>query len=168
MCENGLKTTGAPSLEELKASASYPDGTAIRKGAIAIVECVECIPCNPCESACPVGAIRVGKPITNLPSVDYALCTGCGRCISRCPGLAILVKNAAESDTLASVMFPYEYLPLPAVGSSVCMVDRHGAPVCGGTVKRVATNAANHQTAVVTATFEKRFYHEVVSIRRPH
>ena len=166
MFENGLKITGAPSLAELKAAASYPDEAAIQKGAIAIVECIECIPCNPCESACPVGAIRIGKPITRLPLVDYALCIGCGRCVSSCPGLAILVKNAAESDALASVTFPYEYLPLPAVGSDVCMVDRHGAPVCGGTVKRVSTGANNQRTAVITAMFEKRFYHEVVSIQR--
>ena len=48
------------------------------KGPIPVIECPEYIPCNPCETACPTHAITIGKPITNLPTLNVDKCTGCG------------------------------------------------------------------------------------------
>jgi electron transport complex protein RnfB len=41
-----------------------------------------CIGCKKCEKTCTHGAIHVTN---NKASIDYALCTGCGECVSACP-----------------------------------------------------------------------------------
>jgi Na+-translocating ferredoxin:NAD+ oxidoreductase RNF subunit RnfB len=42
-----------------------------------------CIGFGDCAQACPFGALAMG--VDGLPKVDYAICTGCGRCVSTCP-----------------------------------------------------------------------------------
>lgn len=163
-CE--LKLKGAPSLEELKASPAFPTPEQLRRGPIAVIECIEEIPCNPCEAACPMHAIHIGTPITNLPRLDVEKCIGCGKCISACSGLAIYVKDYTYSKETCSISFPYEYLPLPAVGAVVEMVDRHGQVLCKGTVLKVNNAKSNDHTAVVTAEYPKTFFEDVVSMKR--
>ena len=105
--------------ELLNALPGVPDPQRMEEGPVAVIECAQEIPCNPCCRACPQGAITVAPVITALPSLRGEVCTGCGLCIPKCPGLAIFVvhKNYTESTSLVS--FPYEYLPLPAVGDTL-------------------------------------------------
>ncbi|HNY22433.1 MAG TPA: RnfABCDGE type electron transport complex subunit B [Treponemataceae bacterium] len=42
-----------------------------------------CIGLGDCERACAFDAIHVGA--NGIPAVDYAKCTGCGRCVAECP-----------------------------------------------------------------------------------
>ena len=84
-----LRSNGVLSKEELSELPGYPSLDVIAKGPVAVIECAELIPCNPCEAACPSGAIKIGDSINNLPVLDEDKCTGCGICISSCPGLAI-------------------------------------------------------------------------------
>lgn len=161
-----LKITGAPSLEELKASPAFPTPEQLRRGPIAVIECIEEIPCNPCEASCPRHAIIIGDPITNLPTLDVEKCVGCGKCVSACPGLAIYIKDYTYSDDACSISFPYEYFPLPEKGDTVEMVDRHGKTICLGTVLRVNNAASNDHTAVVSAAYPKEFFEDIVNIRR--
>lgn len=163
-CE--LKIKGAPSLEELRASSAYPTPEQLRKGPIAVIECIEEIPCNPCEAACPMHAIHIGCPITNLPRLDVEKCIGCGKCISACSGLAIYVKDYTHSENSCTISFPFEYLPLPAVGVEVEMVGRHGEVFCNGTILKVNTAKSNGNTAVITAEYPKQYFEEVVSMKR--
>jgi Fe-S-cluster-containing hydrogenase component 2 len=114
----------------------------------AVLECFQEIPCNPCEEACPRHAIKVGTPITNLPVLDWERCTGCGNCISKCPGQAIIVLDTSVAQW-DRVSIPYEYLPLPDVGSLVTAADRKGKPVCTAKVLNVAVIRAYDKTAVV-------------------
>jgi Fe-S-cluster-containing hydrogenase component 2 len=146
----GISYTGVPSIEELEASPGYPSEGALELGAIVVIECVQEIPCNPCETACPTGAIAVGEPITNLPRLDTAKCTGCGLCIPVCPGQAIFRVDLNHSSGQAAVSFPYEFLPKPRRGDRVVAVDRGGKPVCQADVLRVVMPAAYDGTAVVT------------------
>ena len=141
---------GYPSLEELKQNGCLPSEERYQKGPVAVLECIQPIPCNPCDGACPFGAIRVGTPITNLPRLIEEKCTGCGRCISHCSGLAIFVVDKTYRPGLASVSFPHEYLPLPERGQMVEAVDRAGQTVCTAQVIRVADPPANDHTPVVT------------------
>lgn len=166
MNDQGLKYTGAPSWEELNASSAFPDDSVRRRGPLAIIECIEQIPCNPCESACPKGAIRVGDPITNLPKVDAKLCVGCGLCVAKCPGLAIYVKDYTHGETTATLSFPFEYYPLPKAGMQVQLVGRHGEAICEGTICKVVLASSADHTAVVTASFDKTYFDDVVSMRR--
>lgn len=164
--EPGLKTDGAPTLEELRAAGMLPSRDEMGGKGCLCIECVEEIPCNPCETSCPQGAITVGSPITNLPRIDRSKCTVCGLCLPACPGLAITIKRI-QGDT-ATVRFPWEYLRAPKAGDEVDMVDRRGAVRCRGTVASVSNPARNDRTAVVTATFPAEYADEIISMRRNH
>lgn len=159
-----LKTTGAPSLEELKAAGMLPSREEMTGKACLCIECIEEIPCNPCETSCPHGAITVGNPITNLPVIDREKCTACGICIPACPGLAITIKQIKGER--ASIRFPWEYLPLPMKGQVVQMVDREGCVVCDGIVQSAVNPARNDRTTTVMAEFPAEFAEMIVSIRR--
>lgn len=116
---------------------------------VAVIECPQRIPCNPCESACPSGAITVGEDITALPQLDAARCTGCGLCVSRCPGLAIFLVDANVGPGVAEVTVPHELLPWPTVGQRVDALDREGQPVGEATITQVV-GAEVGETARVT------------------
>ncbi|NLJ57868.1 MAG: 4Fe-4S binding protein [Tissierellia bacterium] len=161
-----LKTTGAPSLKELHNSPGFPTEEDIHKGPIAIIECIEEIPCNPCEASCPQGAIKIGKQITNLPKMDFEKCIACGMCIAACPGLAIYIKDYNYSENMVLLSFPYEYYPLPEVGTRVEAVTRHGKYVCEAKVIRVRNPKSNDRTAIITIEYPKEYFEEVVNIKR--
>ncbi|HUT03210.1 MAG TPA: 2Fe-2S iron-sulfur cluster-binding protein [bacterium] len=75
-----------------------------------VIRCYEEIPCNPCTQVCPMHSIRLaGDSITTLPTFE-GRCTGCGRCVSICPGLAItlVVENYDPNRRLALVILPSE------------------------------------------------------------
>lgn len=142
----GVKYSGRLSDAEL--AGVLPPAERLARGPVAVIECVQEIPCNPCEKACPFGAITVGEDITARPVIDLDKCRGCGLCISRCPGLAIFVVDASGDE--ATIMLPYEYLPLPAPGDVVDALDRGGKPAGKGRVVKVNTAASLEGTAVVT------------------
>jgi Fe-S-cluster-containing hydrogenase component 2 len=162
----GVKLTGTPSVQEIADSGGYPSEERYRKGPVAFIECVERIPCNPCEPACPYGAIIVGDDITNLPRLDGDKCIGCGLCVPICPGLAIVVRDFSYADDRATISFPYEYLPYPAVGGSVILCDRNGDAVCEGEVLKVSVTKRNVQTAVIKVAFERKHFGSVISMQR--
>lgn len=164
--KNMLINTGYLEYEELKSIQKLPDEEQYSKGPVAVVECVQEIPCNPCESSCPKGAIQIGKPIINLPNVNFEKCVGCGQCIARCPGMAIFVIDKSYSDVNAKVSFPYEYYPLPEINSRVKAVDRKGDVVCEGKTVKVLSPKSFDHTCVVTIEIPKQFVDEVRSIKR--
>ncbi len=44
----------------------------------------------------------------------------------KCPGLAIFIIDETYSETEATVLLPYEYLPLPKEGDYVTGLNRGG------------------------------------------
>ncbi len=151
------RAAAAARLEELRGagrngSAAYayrePDAERLAQGPVALIDCDECIPCNPCETACVQKAIRVGHPITNRPVLDTARCTGCGRCISRCPGLAIATLDLSRPGDDARVTVAHELLPRPRRGDLVRAVDGEGKFLAMAEVIRVRMGHAS--TPVVT------------------
>lgn len=159
---------GVLSNETLMDTPGYQLDKIIKSGKAAVViECAEDIPCNPCETVCPFGAITVGKPITNLPVVDLAKCTGCGLCVAACPGLAIFLINPNVDEQHASVMMPYEYIPVPAAGDDVQATNRLGEAVCEGRIMKVSNIKKNDLTVVLTVKIPKAFIGEVRGIKRP-
>ncbi len=161
-----LKKFGAPSIDELRNSPGFPRDEDYKLGNIAVIECVEQIPCNPCETSCPKGAIHVGNPITNLPTIDLSKCIGCGICVAKCPGIAIHLMNLNYSEYEALITIPYEYLPLPKVNEMVTLVDRLGKEVCQGKVINVNNSKSYDLTMLIKISFDKKYYEDVISIKR--
>ncbi len=153
----GAAAEGIPTPDELKKTPGYANFKRLQEGPVAIIECIEEIPCDPCESACPAGAIRIGSSITNLPVLDEDKCTGCGLCISSCPGLAIFVLNLDHTDESALVSFPFEFLPLPKVGEEVSAIDREGRTVCKGKVVKILNKRKQDYTPVVSISIPKKY-----------
>ena len=160
-----VKTPGVFTLEELESTPGFKMKEIEKKNkAYVLIECIEDIPCNPCETSCPSGAITVGAPITNLPSVDLDKCIGCGICVAVCPGLAVFVVNPDSGDGNATLMFPYEYLPVPGEGSSVPATNRLGETICMASVLKVTQPQKGHKTLVITIQFPKQYVNDVRGI----
>lgn len=153
------RRTGIIDLEDLR--GKIPPRERLLKGPCAAIECVEKIPCNPCEEACPVGAISVGDPITNPPTLDFEKCTGCGACVGVCPGLAIFLLDL--SGGTAKVTLPHELLPVPEAGEEVELLSRAGEALGRGKVVR-ARKAGT--TWVVTVELPEELLLEARAIRR--
>ena len=164
--KSGVKYTGIPSEEELLASPGRPSRERLELGPVAFIECVEDIPCNPCEEACPFGAIVVGEPITNPPVLCGDKCTGCGRCIAQCPGLAIFKVHLHYTATTSLVEFPYEYGPLPGRGKRVACGNREGEYLTDGRIVSIKNTKAHDGTAVIGVEVPKAFALEVRTICR--
>ena len=166
MKNQGLRYTGIPLLEELVASPGYPSYEDILKGPIAVIECIQDIPCNPCEVVCPNRAIVVGDPITNLPVFFGERCDACGICIAACPGQAIFRVDTTYSQEMATVSFPYEYIPMPSEGDCVEAVNHAGEGVCEARVVRIQQPKRFDHTAVVTVVVPKELAMVVRSMKQ--
>lgn len=162
-----LTETGFISEEELKKAPGIPSIERLQKGPVAILECIQEIPCDPCKNACAKGAILIEGNIINLPQLKADLCTGCGLCIPDCPGLAIFVVDMAYSKNRASIMMPYEYLPLPRVGDMVSALDREGNLVGKAKVIEVINSRKSNRTPVIKIEVKKGLAMTVRNIRRP-
>lgn len=104
--------------------------------AVAIVECPDCIACNPCSTVCKFGAITT-QSVEDIPVIDRAKCKGCGMCVQICPGLAIYMVRINGSR--AEITVPYEFLPFPAAGDLVNVLDREGKCIGEGNVLRTVS-----------------------------
>ena len=153
----GAASEGVPSPEELEKSPGYPGLKSLRKGPVVVIECLQEIPCNPCEAACPSGAITIGASINNLPVLDEDKCTGCGLCISSCPGLAIFVLDLNHDHESALISFPFEYFPLPMVGEEVPATDREGKEICRGKVVKIIDKPISGHTPVISISIPQKY-----------
>jgi len=163
---NTILQNAYPSIEEIAGCNCFPSDERFLRGSVAVIECIQEIPCNPCEAACKHGAIEIGNSITNRPVLKEDLCTGCGACVSKCPGLAIFIVNREYNEKEAAVTFPHEYLPLPKKGQEVDAVNRTGNIVCKGIVIQVNNSANNDCTTVITLAIPKEYANEVRGMKR--
>lgn len=155
------EASGVLTLEDL--GHVIPSKERLEKGRVAIIECVQKIPCDPCVHACKLGAI-IKESLVDPPTVDYSKCTGCGLCISQCPGLAIFVVDFSYSNDEAMIMLPYEFLHLPNVGEIVIALDRSGKEL--GTARVVKAQKTKDYTNVVSITVKKEIAMSVRGIKR--
>lgn len=154
-----IEKTGVATAEDLKAIIPSEDRRS--RGPVAVIECFQRIPCNPCSTACKFGAIKPFKDINDRPEIDYDKCTGCGLCMTKCPGLAIFIIDETYSEKEALVKVPYEFLPLPQEGSFVTGVNREGKPVCRAKVVKVLSSKSQDRTTIVSLAVPKDLSMEV-------
>lgn len=145
--------TGVASPEMLK--GIIPGEERRKKGSYAVFECFQEIPCNPCQTSCKVGAVAVFQDINNIPQVNFEKCTGCGICVSNCPGLAIFVIDETYSENEATIKIPYELVPLPKVGQAVDALDREGKVIGKAQVLKVQSSKALNKTNAITIVVPK-------------
>lgn len=158
-----LPTNGIPTNEDI--NARRPSEERLKKGPVVMIECFQRIPCNPCHTACKYGAILEFKDINDVPVVDFDNCNGCALCVSKCPGLAIFVIDETFSEKEATVMLPFEFLPLPTKGQMVDLLDRKGEKVGRGKVLKVRNIKYDDRTPVITVVIPKELSMVVRNIR---
>ncbi len=158
-----FESEGVPSL--MMIAEKFPSCLRMKRGRVAVAECYKRIPCNPCETACPTGAIAVGEDINAIPVVDHDKCTGCGLCLVKCPGLAIMLVDASARDGTVEFSVPHEFLPLPQTGDEVDVVDRAGEIVCRGVVTQALCPEAFDKTPVVRFRVDEAYLMAARGIR---
>lgn len=124
-----------------------------------VFECGEEIPCNPCEESCRFGAISIGADINRLPQLDPEKCTGCGVCLTRCPGLSIFLIDMDAGDGLAEITVPYELRDLPQKGDTWAALDRDGNFVCDAPIVRVRYAESFDRKHLISFTVPKERAH---------
>lgn len=156
-----LEKTGIPTDDDLE--KIIPDKKRLARGPVVTIECFQRIPCDPCAISCKLGAIKPFKDINDLPMVDFDKCTGCGICISSCPGLAIFVIDMNYSDEKSLIKLPHEVLPLPEKGEDVYALDRAGSIL--GKVKVVRVLKIKNKTNIISLEVPKSMVMKVRSIK---
>lgn len=141
--------------EESDLAVKIPSLERLAAGPVVIVECFQAIPCDPCYHACPKKAILPFEDLNTLPRVDYARCTGCGICLTRCPGLALFVVDCSGPNDEALITLPYEFSPLPVSGETGVGVDRAGKAVCEARVEKVSRGGPGSKTFLVRLALPK-------------
>ena len=154
MRQTTLTTAGVPSANDLTRVTPPPKRRA--RGPVVMVECFQRIPCDPCHHSCRFGAIGEFLDINDIPSVDWDKCTGCGVCVSACPGLAIFVVDETAGNDSCLIAMPYEFTPLPKKGDAIRLLDRAGVAVGSGSVERVIPGKKPEGTPVVWVRAPKR------------
>ena len=160
---DNLKRTGVPSQENI--SGILPSEERMNEKPFAVIECFQNIPCDPCVNNCPFNAITEGNDINNLPKIDHSKCTGCGMCISRCPGLAIFLINKNYSQETSTVSIPYEMLPIPEKGETVDVLDRSGNKISSGKIINVLKDKKRDKTNLVTVEVPKELFNKARNFR---
>ena len=156
-----LERTGIPTDDDLE--KVIPDKKRLAQGPVVIIECFQKIPCDPCAISCKLGAIKPFKDINDLPQVDFDKCTGCGICISSCPGLAIFVIDMNYSEEKALIKLPHEMMPLPEKGEDIYALDRAGSIL--GKAKVVRVLKIKNKTNIISLEVPKSMAMKVRSIK---
>lgn len=168
MAENGceyLLEPGVLDISRMRADGLYPTDERIKKGPVAVLECSEEIPCNPCETACIKGFIHIGRDITRMPVLDTE-CSGCGRCLPKCPGLSIFIIDGSLPDGMGAIIIPYEIFPLPQQGEIVDVIDRRGGFLCEGEIIRLKKHYKDDACWSVTMRVPFQYIHDARHFRR--
>lgn len=157
-----LDSTGIASREMFE--KLLPSAERRAKGPYVVMECYEEIPCNPCSTSCAFHAVQM-ESLNKCPGVDYDACTGCGNCVSRCPGLACFVINETVGGGKIDITFPYEVLPVPQKGDIVDALGRDGAVVGKAEIVRVLSGPKLDHTNVITMRVDAGLLYDARNIR---
>lgn len=136
-----------------------------------VLHCIQEIPCNPCTSVCPHGAIYIDeRDIRKTP--DYIArrlgkeCTGCEKCVTVCPGLAITLVDIRPKDGHALVTIPYEFKKgALQKGDEITVTDTLGRELGQVEVARVRSGKATDRTVLVKVSAPREIAVQIAGIR---
>jgi ferredoxin/bacterioferritin-associated ferredoxin len=136
-----------------KTSAEIPQSS--NQGVFPVLHCTQEIPCDPCASVCPRHLIQIDpRDIRALPRFlqdEHGGCTGCLRCVSVCPGLAITLVDFRKSQAVAEVSLPYELKPDQLrVGDWVEVTETEGQSLGRLPVRQIRHLPAYSGTTIIT------------------
>ena len=158
-----FEKTGIPNVEIIM--EKFPPIDRINKSGVAVIECYKEIPCNPCQTACKFDAIKVGEDINKIPQLNFENCTGCAICLSKCPGLAIMLVDGSKSEDTVEVKIPYEFLPLPQEGQIVKGLDREGKYISDVKIIKVLNPKTFDRTPVITIEVDRKLLYQIRNIK---
>lgn len=158
-----IESTGVPTMEMVR--EVFPSKDRINKGPVAVIECYQKIPCNPCSTVCVRKAIKEFDDINDRPIIDTDICNGCGMCISKCPGLAIMVVDGSYSEDKVIFRIPYEFLPLPNEGDIVKGLNRKGEYIGDVKVLKVQSPKSFDKTNVIHVAVDRKLLYEFRNIK---
>lgn len=154
-----LDSTGIASREMFE--KLLPSAQRRAKGPYVVMECYEG---NPCSTSCAFHAVKM-EALNKCPGVDYDSCTGCGNCVSRCPGLACFVINETVGGGKIDITIPYELLPVPQKGDIVDALGRDGSVVGKAEIVRVLSGPKMDHTNVITMRVDASLLYDARNIR---
>jgi sarcosine oxidase, subunit alpha len=156
---------------------SHPGATLARlpperdEGVFPVFHCTQEIPCDPCTAACPKKLIQIpGDDIRHLPvfvgEPGGRDCSGCGRCVVLCPGLAITLVDARKHPETPSVAIPYEFGPdTLATGDPVALLDVEGEWLADAAVTEVRATRSSDHTSLVFVDVPQAIAKDVTGLR---
>ncbi|MBN1825395.1 MAG: (2Fe-2S)-binding protein [Candidatus Eisenbacteria bacterium] len=109
-----------------------------REGIYPILHCTQEIPCNPCMTVCPNNLIHTeDHPILGMPEFDGD-CTGCMKCVTICPGLAVTLVDRRKDPESPVVIVPFELGAWRvAEGEEIAVVDHAGEALGRGRLLKI-------------------------------
>ena len=146
----------------------YP---AEESGVFPVLHCVQEIPCDPCTTVCKNDLIHLcvtdirGLPIFVAGEGEKG-CTGCEKCVTICPGLAISLVDYRKDPEMPTVTLPYEFLKDNIeTGDSVTVLDTEGRRLGDVDVVGVRAIKANDRTVLVKMKVPKAFAKQVAGLQ---
>jgi sarcosine oxidase, subunit alpha len=136
-----------------------------------VLHCSQEIPCNPCTSVCPQEAIYIDdQDIRKNPNyIARQLgkeCTGCEKCVTICPGLAITLVDKRNSNGHALVTIPYEF-GKSAIhrGDWITVMDTQGSLLGEVEVVRARSAKTTDRTVLVKVEAPNEIAVKIAGIR---
>jgi len=140
-------------------------------GVFPVLHCVQEIPCDPCTTVCPRNLIHIHSddirclPCFEVPDPAKA-CTACEKCVTICPGLAVVLVDYRKDAEHPTVTIPFEFLKdRIEVGDWVHVLDTEAADLGPVEVVGVRVIKANDRTVLVKVKAPKVFAKRIAGIR---
>jgi len=140
-------------------------------GVVPVFHCSQEIPCDPCTSVCTQKAIYIDpNDIRHIPEfIGQKIgkkCTGCEKCVTICPGLAITLVDYRKDAENPSVTLAYEFLKESIkVDDVVTVLDVEGNVLGNVKVTNVRAVKANDRTVAVRLRAPKEYAKRIAGIR---
>jgi NADPH-dependent 2,4-dienoyl-CoA reductase/sulfur reductase-like enzyme/Fe-S-cluster-containing hydrogenase component 2/bacterioferritin-associated ferredoxin len=125
-----------------------------REGVSVVFHCDQEIPCDPCTSACPQQAISTGDDMRGRPRFIGeeigAVCNGCTKCVTICPGLAITLVDYRKDSDWPTVSLAHEFgKDGIRSGDLVTVLDTEGVALGQAEVFKVAAGKKMDRTVLL-------------------